>query len=212
MGADIDWEQVRASGVQFVIARAGYIASQDRPRFVADEHFADNIHDAQAHGMAVGAYIYLYNFTEEGLADGLIDFDMYMDEHRLAIDLPVFLDVEDKEYFKPGTDELGGATYVTNLTRFGMERLREMGYDAGFYTFNAWVGREIYASSLYEEGYPFWLARWYKNNSELDPATESWDGMGQPSIWQYRATGIIPGIEKEVDMNYLYWERMPGAG
>jgi glucan-binding YG repeat protein/GH25 family lysozyme M1 (1,4-beta-N-acetylmuramidase) len=206
-GPDIDWAKVKESGVQFVIVRAGYIGSEERPYWVQDEYFVQNVLGAQAQGISVGAYIYLYNFTEEGLAEGIDSFAAATLDSRVRLDLPVFLDVEDADYFKAGSDGLGGYEYRTNLVRFGMERLREKGYDPGFYTFQRWVGTEFDVERLYSEGYPFWLARWYDNNEELPPETLSWDNDKQPSLWQYRATGEVDGIRKEVDKNYLYWNR-----
>jgi len=209
-GPDVDWAAVKASGVQFAIVRAGYFAHDEQPCWVLDDYFAQNVHGAQAQGISVGAYIYLYSFTEEEMAEGVELFHAAALENRIRLDLPVFLDVEDQEYFKPGSDGLGGFEYRTNLVRFGMERLRENGYAAGFYTSAGWAGKEFDAERLYREGYAFWLARWYGNDRDPDPATKAWDDVKQPSLWQFRATGVIDGIAKEVDRNYLYWNRMPG--
>jgi len=204
----IDWEAVAESGVQFAIVRAGYFASEGRQVFKPDDHYVQNIIGAQENGISVGAYIYLYNWTLEGMYEGLDAFHSYSEENRIKIDLPVFLDVEDKDYFKPGSDELGGYDYRTALVRDGMDYLRSLGYGAGFYTFLNWANREFDTGRLFQEGYPFWLANWYGNNEDLDPETLSWNGELQPSVWQFRATGQIPGIRKETDKNYLYWDRM----
>ena len=204
----IDWKAVAESGVQFAVVRAGYFASEGDDVFRPDSHYAQNVIGAQENGLSVGAYIYLYNWTIEGMAEGLEAFHDYTLENRIRLDLPVFLDVEDNEYFKPGSDELGGYDYRTSLTRDGMERLRALGYEAGFYTFLNWANKEFDAERLFNEGYTFWLANWYGNNEDMDPETLSWNDEAQPSIWQFRATGQIPGIRKETDKNYLYWDRM----
>ena len=206
---DIDWKAVADSGVQFAIVRAGYLASEDRPIFQPDRLYAQNILGAQENGISVGVYLYIYNYTEDGLAEGLKQFHDYTVENRISPDLPVFLDIEDKDYFKPGSDDLGGYDYRTGFTRDGMKQLRDMGYEAGFYTFQTWANNEFDAERLFNEGYPFWLANWFGNDKELDPGTLSWNKTAQPSLWQYRATGQVSGISKEVDMNYLYWANMP---
>jgi GH25 family lysozyme M1 (1,4-beta-N-acetylmuramidase)/glucan-binding YG repeat protein len=208
-GPDIDWKAVAESGVQFAVVRAAYIAAEDTPHFVPDEYFARNAIEAQKNGISVGAYIYLYNFTEEGLAEGIDAFDALLKENRVCLDLPVFLDVENDEYFKTGSDALGGYDYRTDLARYGMDRLRSLGYGAGFYTFQNWANKEFDAERLYGEGYPFWLARWYGNDADPDPETMAWNDTRRPSLWQFRATGQIPGIGTETDVNYLYWDRMP---
>ncbi|GHU66911.1 hypothetical protein AGMMS49983_17330 [Clostridia bacterium] len=205
----VDWAAVAESGVQFAIVRAGYLAAEDRPIFALDRLYAYNVLEAQKNGISVGAYLYLYNFTEEGIREGLDDFHAYTAEHRIKLDLPVFLDVENEEYFRVGSEELGGYDYRTSLVRNSMEYLRELGYEPGFYTFVAWAGKQFDAERLWREGYSFWLARWYNNNADLDPATNAWNDEDHPSLWQFRATGQFPGIRKEVDVNYLYWDRMP---
>ena len=205
----IDWNAVAESGVQFVIVRAGYFASEGRQVFIPDNHYAQNILNAQESGLSVGAYIYLYNYTWEGMKEGLDSFHEYSAENRIRLDLPVFLDVEDKDYFKAGSDELGGYDYRTALVRDGLKYLRSLGYESGFYTFLNWANKEFDAGQLFRDGYAFWLANWYRNNEDLDPATLAWNDTEQPSLWQYRATGQVPGIRKETDMNYLYWDQMP---
>ena len=205
---DIDWKAVAESGVQFAIVRGGYLAAEDEPVFVPDRLYAQNVLVAQENGISVGAYLYIYNSTMEGLEEGINAFHDYTVENRIRLDLPVFLDIEDNDYFKPGSDELGGYAYRTDFTRAGMERLRAFGYAAGFYTFQNWANNEFDAARLFGEGYPFWLANWFGNNKDLDPATLSWNEEAQPSLWQYRATGEIPGMHKETDKNYLYWDRM----
>ena len=203
----IDWQAVKESGVQFAIIRAGYFASEEWVTFVPDRLYVRNVLEAQKQGISVGAYIYLYAFTEDRIAEGLEAFNFLTETNRIMLDLPVFLDIEDEAYFRSGSEPLGGYEYRTDLTRFGMEYLEDLGYSAGFYTFHQWANGVFDADRLYAEGYPFWLARWYDNNEDLDPATPAWNDERQPDLWQYRATGIVPGIEKEVDMNYLYWNR-----
>ena len=205
---EINWKEVAESGLQFVIVRAGYFAAEDQPVFEPDSRYAQNVLAAQESGLSVGAYIYLYNSSREGLAEGLDAFDAYTLENRIRLDLPVFLDVEDKEYFKPGSDEQGGFGYRTAIVREGMDRLRDLGYEAGFYTFQQWANNEFDAEGLFNGGYPFWLANWFGNNADLDPNTLSWNKAAQPSLWQYRATGQVPGIRGDADMDYLYWNQM----
>jgi GH25 family lysozyme M1 (1,4-beta-N-acetylmuramidase) len=203
----IDWGAVADEDVQFAIIRAGYITSEDTTVFKPDQYFVRNVHEAQRHGISVGAYIYLYGFTEDRIFRGIEDFGRYATENRCRFDLPVFLDVEDEKYFKPGSNELGGYDYRTELVRSGMEKLRDEGYQPGFYTFKEWAEEEFDAQSLFDKGYPFWLAVWYKNDKELKSSVMTWKN-GYPDLWQYRDTGRVPGINGAVDMNYLYWDIM----
>ncbi|MDR3071955.1 MAG: hypothetical protein LBU41_00495 [Clostridiales Family XIII bacterium] len=208
-GGNIDWEKVADSGVQFAIVRAGYISTDGEGAFVPDKHYVSNVLEAQKNGISVGSYIYLYGFTEERLREGIAEFDDHTQENRLRFDLPVFLDVEDSEYFKVGSDELGGYAYRTDLVRSGMNDLSALGYSPGFYTFLKWANNEFNAKRLFDEGYPFWLANWYTNDKELEPSVMAWNEE-YPSLWQYRDTGKVAGIPTSVDMDYMYLDIIPG--
>jgi GH25 family lysozyme M1 (1,4-beta-N-acetylmuramidase) len=111
--------------------------------------------------------------------------------------------MEDSTYYLPATNGLGGYSYRTAMLQDGMNRLRSYGYKPGFYTFLSWANNQFDTNGLVAQGNSFWLASWYSNNAELDPNTASWNGR-YPSIWQYRSTGSVSGINGNVDMNYLY--------
>jgi GH25 family lysozyme M1 (1,4-beta-N-acetylmuramidase) len=204
----IDWAKVAASGVQFVIVRAGYITEHEEKIFVPDKQYVRNVLEAQKNGISVGSYIYLYSYTEGRLTAGIAEFDEHTTANRLKFDLPVFLDVEDEKNLKAGSDELGGYEYRTDLVRGGMEDLAGLGYKPGFYTFLRWANNEIDAEKLFKEGYPLWIANWYKNDAELEPSVMAWNKK-YPSLWQYRDTGSVDGIPTAVDMDYLYLDIMP---
>jgi GH25 family lysozyme M1 (1,4-beta-N-acetylmuramidase) len=205
----INWAAVKASGVSFAVIRAGWTDWKDRTGegmgayFHQDAYFVQNVRAAQAQGIAVGAYIYIYsrNISEQQWA--LTNFNNYARSYGLAFDLPVFLDVEDSQYYLPSTDALGGYAYRTYMLQDGLNQLRSMGYRPGMYTFLNWANTKFNTYALINEGNTFWLASWYSNNAELDPNTAAWNG-GYPGIWQYRSTGSVPGIKGNVDMNYLY--------
>ena len=208
-GYSIDWKKTRSSGVQFVIARAGY-TTIDGDKFEIDSTFAGNVKRARAAGVFVGAYIYVYARNTAELNQAIDQFAREMAQNGISpksLDLPVFLDIEDSKYFLPSTNSLGGYNYRTDMIRAGMKRLESKGYKAGFYTFLSWANSQFDAKKLSKEGYSFWLASWYANNAELNPNTASWNG-DYPAVWQYRSTGSVPGISGRVDMNYLYSTRV----
>ena len=212
-GTGIDWKQARASGVQFVIARAGY-TTIDSKKFEIDSTFAGNVKRARAAGLYVGAYIYVYSRSTSELNAAIDKFANEMAANGISpssLDLPVFLDIEDSKYFLPSTNSLGGNSYRTGMIRSGLKRLESKGYKAGFYASLSWANNYFDTKSLSNEGYSFWLANWYGNNAELDPYTASWNG-DFPAVWQYRSTGRAPGFgSQDVDMNYLYSKRVQWA-
>jgi GH25 family lysozyme M1 (1,4-beta-N-acetylmuramidase) len=206
-GPNVNWKTVADNGVQFAIVRAGWFEPGIQPIFVADDYYVRNVLEAQKYGISVGTYVYVYCFDPVDLTNGLDELHNYSVQNRLNFDLPVFLDVEDAKYFKPNTDERGGNQYRTELIRTGLEHLRELGYRPGLYAYLKWANSEFDTQQLINEGNAFWLARWYDNNADLDPATMSWNDS-YPGVWQYRDTGRVPGVRGAVDMNYMYLDLM----
>ena len=205
-GNNINWTAVRNSGVQFAILRAGY-TSFGGSYFEEDSTFIRNYHEAKSKGILVGAYIYMYSRNEAEQRKALESFNARMKAYGVTFDLPVYLDVEDSKYYLPSTNALGGYNYRTDMMRAGLNQLKGYGYKPGFYSYLNWAQTQFNTQQLINEGYSFWLARYYANNAELDPYTLSWNN-GFPDIWQYRSTGSVPGISGNVDMNYLYPDKI----
>lgn len=61
---NIDWKQVADSGVEFAIIRAVHWANGG---YSIDHYFYQNVVNAKAYGIKVGAYIYSYAFSEQRL-------------------------------------------------------------------------------------------------------------------------------------------------
>jgi len=201
-GNNIDWAAVKASGVKFAIIRAGY-TGWSGTGFNIDSTYVRNVREAKKQGLMVGTYLYVYSRDTAELTRALDDFNKQTKANGLTFDLPVYLDIEDSQYFLPSTNALGGYSYRTNMIRSGLNQLKKQGYKTGFYANLHWANYYFDAQQLSKEGHAFWLAHWYGNNAELNPNTAAWNGT-YPAVWQYRSTGRVPGISGNVDMNYLY--------
>jgi GH25 family lysozyme M1 (1,4-beta-N-acetylmuramidase) len=201
-GGSVNWAAVKASGVSFAIIRAGY-TDWIGNGFQEDSTFVQNVRNAQAQGILVGTYLYVYSRNIDEQTRALAAFHSRMQALGIRFDLPVFLDIEDGKYYLPSTNSLGGYSYRTAMLRTGLVQLKNYGYKAGIYTFLSWANTQFDTQQLIREGYSFWLASWYNNNAEMDPYTLSWNN-DFPAIWQYRSTGRVSGISGNVDMNYLY--------
>ena len=204
----IDWVQVKASGVKFAIIRAGYFASDENPLFNVDPNFLSNIIAAKQQGLMVGLYVYVYAYNEGLMNAGIASFHNSSQMQTLrnmgiSLDLPVYLDVEDS-FFYNNTGGDAGYAYRTSLLRNSMNTLRGYGYTSGFYTFYDWAVNRLNAQQLMNEGYSFWLARWPSDALAANPYYFGGWTNGHPNIWQFRSDGSVPGINGNVDMNYLY--------
>ena len=114
-----------------------------------------------------------------------------------SFDLPVFIDIED------GRQKNTDYATMTSMMRSGMQRIKNKGYETGFYASSSWANNRFNGKQLEKEGYTSWIASWYLNNAELNPYTAVWNGA-YPGIWQYRSTGSVNGFPGRLDMNYLY--------
>ena len=89
----IDFEKVKASGIEFVIIKAG---GSDKG-FYMDSRFKENYNKAVAAGLSVGAY-YFAGKDFRGVENGIADAQRFIEILKgLKFDYPVFLDIEAQE-------------------------------------------------------------------------------------------------------------------
>ena len=188
---DIDWQQVKDSGIDFAIIRLGYRGYGKAGKLVEDEYVQDNLKEATEVGLPIGAYFFsqALNIKE---VDEEIEFMLeILGDYKL--DLPIILDWEIPGVEKPRTKGMDART-LTEIQKYFCEEMTEKGFEPMIY-FN-WHQSEhlLYLSEL--EDYPFWLALYQ-------------DRMSYPwkvEMWQYTDQGRVPGIEGNVDLNVY----MPG--
>lgn len=184
---EIDWEQVRSAGMEFAIIRIGYRGYTSGGVY-ADEYARANLEGARAAGLKVGVYFYSQALDEgEALREARFCLDFLDGE---ALDLPV---VFDWEY--AGEDTRSAEMTRDALmacTRTFCREVEEGGYEAMIY-FNPHIAENLLTLEELQE-YPFWLAMYT-------------DQMSWPyavDMWQYTATGSVPGIEGDTDINLWF--------
>ena len=181
----IDWAKVKDAGIKFAIIKLGNIYDTDAN--YKDSKFDANYKNARANGIKVGAYIYNYCNTVDNLKKGL-DWAF----EKLAgkeLDLPVYLDMEDKTIAVETVDSL------TNQCNEFAKIVKEKGYKAGVYANLNWLKNELNPSKFDKE-ISVWVAQYYSKC----------EYTGTYDIWQYTSDGKVNGISGRVDMNYLYNE------
>ena len=185
---DIDWEQVRSSGVEFVMMRVGYRGYGESGKLVEDTNFLANIQGALDAGLKVGVYFFSQALNLEEVEEE-VDFLLERIE-GYEIAMPV---VYDWEYVsdEARTANMDART-LTDCSRHFCELIREAGYQPMVY-FNR--NQAAYLLHLEElTDYPFWLAAYT-------------DRMGFPykvDMWQYTDNGRVPGIDGPVDVDILF--------
>ena len=181
----IDWNAVKAAGVEFVIIRVGYRGSS-AGALIDDSMFATNIQGAKAAGLKVGVY-----FVTQAVNDveAVYEASMVLDRIKgYSLDYPVFLDVEASG---GRGDTIDKATRTAVITAF-CETIRSAGYTAGIYANKTWLGSKMDTSAF--GNYVIWVAHY----SSVCGYT------GRYNMWQYTDKGTLPGISGSVDLNLWY--------
>ena len=184
----IDWNAVKASGVNFVIIRCGYRGSSTGV-LVEDPTFRMNIEGARAAGLKVGLYFFTQAVNEvEAVEEASMCLSL---AQGYQIDYPIFIDVEFTVNKNGRADGLDRATRSA-VARAFCETINNGGYAGGVYSSKSWYGYSLDMSVI--GGYKIWLAHY----------TSQTDYGGHYDIWQYSSKGSISGIKGNVDMNYSY--------
>ena len=185
---NIDWKQVKQSGIDFAIIRVGYRGYGAEGKMVEDKLFHDNIKGAREAGIRVGVYFFSQATSVE---EALEEADFVLERiGKYEIDMPV---VFDWEYVseEARTANVDPRTLTDCYLAF-CGRMEEEGYTPMPY-FNSYQSRKMmYLTEL--EQYPFWLALYS-------------DRMTYPyrvEMWQYTDSGKVPGIEGNVDINLMF--------
>lgn len=180
----IDWESVKASGIDGAIIRCGFgsdIASQD------DEQWKRNADECTRLGIPFGVYLYSYAKTDAQAKSEAEHVLRLIKGYKLSY--PVYYDLE----------EYGTESGAVGRARIFCEAIEAAGYWVGVYANKNWW--DNYLTGLTE--YTRWVARY---NSTL--------GMDNVDMWQYTSDGSVPGISGRVDMNWCYkeFDQLGGAG
>ena len=181
----INWDKVKADGIEFAILKLGNIYDYDAN--YKDSKFDTNYKNARANGIKIGAYIYNYCNTIDTLKKGL-EWAIKKLEGK-ELDLPFYLDMEDKD-IQGETKET-----LTNQCNEFAKYVESKGYQAGVYANVNWLKNELNPND-FDKKISVWVAQYYKECQYT----------GKYDIWQYASDGSVSGISGNCDMNYLYNE------
>ncbi|MBB5183166.1 glycoside hydrolase family 25 protein [Catenisphaera adipataccumulans] len=185
---DIDWDQVKDSGVDFVMIRCGF-SSLDTGKVHTDENFKKNIKAAKKAGLRVGVYYFSSAKTKKEVTK----------EANYVLNLIKDYDLEfpvayDMEYYNGASraDSLS-KNKKTQLALTFCEKIEDAGYTPLIYGNDTWFTDHVKLSKVKK------YALWYASYSQKPNMTHYF------AMWQYSNTGSLPGIDGDVDMN-IYLE------
>ena len=187
---EIDWNKVRASGVEFAIIRLGLRGYGQEGRMREDTCARQNLAGAKAAGLKIGVYFFSQALTEdEAREEAQFALDNLREtEASGATFAYVAYDHEPVEIEGARANNLSSEQLTANARAF-CEAIAAAGYAPMLY------GNQRDLLRLAPElraAYPVWLAEY-----DVEVPTAPLDF----SIWQYTNAGTVPGIPTDVDLN-----------
>jgi GH25 family lysozyme M1 (1,4-beta-N-acetylmuramidase) len=181
----IDWEKVKAAGVDFAFIRAG-LRGTTEGKILVDDYFEYNMKNATENGIEVGVYFYSQATNEE---EALEEVQLVLDLiEPYDVSFPVVIDIESSDSDNARTADMTSDEYELVAKTF-CDTVAKAGYKPMIYgniksftilmdiqdiaDYGIWVA--YYGTPLY---YPYHF-----------------------DVWQYSSTGSIDGIDGNVDLN-----------
>lgn len=188
---DIDFNKVKADGIDFVILRAGggtgapgdYRTDFEAVRQGVDPCFEQNYARAKAAGLNVGVYWYSFADSKE-MAEREAAVCLKQLEGK-QFEYPVFYDIENEFQLNKGRE------FCSEIMDSFCSIIRNNGYYAAFYMSTYWATTCL--NDHIKSTYDCWIAQWSA------PVTYA----GSYGMWQ---TGLsqVDGVSGDVDFDISY--------
>lgn len=187
---DIDWDVVKAEGIEFAIIRCGYRGSSTGA-LVQDPYFVQNLQNAKRAGLKVGLYFFTQAVNDvEAVEEASMAVSLLQ---GVPLEYPIFIDTEGAG----GNGRADGLSVEerTNVCNAFCQTVENAGYTAGIYASRNWYYNALQLSAL--DDYYIWLAE-YRETPLFD---------GHYEMWQYTSNGHVEGISGRVDLDIGYKEQ-----
>lgn len=180
---DIDFQQVKDAGVEFVFIRVGSQRGIGGEYFV-DQKFEQNIKGFKKVGIPVG--VYFYSYADSKLA-AKVEAEWVVEQLKhYKLDLPVVFDWENWSFYQ----EFNLSFYnLTEMAKTYLKVVEKAGYKGMLYS-----SKNYLETVWYKTDYPVWLAHYTKETNY----------QGNYQVWQLCSNGQVPGIKGNVDINVMY--------
>lgn len=183
---EIDWERVKAAGVDFAMLRIGGRGYGEEGVLYADDTFKENLRGAKAAGLEVGAYFFSQaRSEEEAVEEAEFALDILSGEklhYPLAFDWEIIDSVETR------IDDVTPET-LTKCARAFCDTVKAEGYIPQIYTGSNLAYFKYDLAELRD------IDLWYAFYNDSPSMYYKY------TMWQYSSTGEVDGIYGDVDLN-----------
>lgn len=189
---NINWDSVKADGIDYAIIRVGYGNNlDDNGGYGQDDSTAIyNMNECERLNIPYGVYLYSYALSEDEARSEATHLLRMLSNRKPS--MGVYLDVEDTGYYERHNFNIEThATQINDFCCIVTSSLKANGYMPGIYSNKNYYDHYLDLSRL--SGNELWMAIWGPTEC---PA-------GNWNIWQYTSDGTVSGINGRVDMDVL---------
>ena len=180
---NIDWNKVKGN-IDFAILRLGWIGNNNN--HTLDTKFETYYNACKSTGIPIGIYVYNYCNSEDTVKSGA-EWTVNQLKDK-GIDLPIYIDMEDRSIENLGKDKLTSICIAFNTV------IENAGYWAGVYANLNWYTNYLNKDTI-KARYTTWVVHYGISQDRY---------VGQYDMLQYSDTGKISGISGNVDMDIMY--------
>ncbi|MEE0956354.1 MAG: glycoside hydrolase family 25 protein [Eubacterium sp.] len=183
---NVNWNQVKASGVEFAIIRCGDGSDYN------DRKFSHYVSECERLGIPYGVYLYARATSVAAAQREAAHALAMIGSHKPQ--LPVYYDIEENAI------RLLGDGAVSMIATTFCNFMAVNGFDSGVYSSTSWWqgSGAVLTNFAKNDRYYHWIAQWNDTNTY----------RGRYESWQFAvgSAGTVPGIPGDIDMDYWYGE------
>lgn len=197
----INWEKVKAAGVDYAIIRCGYGRNKT---YTDDKDWLYNAAQAKAAGVKIGVYLYSYATSTSAAKSEAEHALRCLDDAGLSpssLALPVYYDVED-----PSQTSLSKSK-LANICETFCSTVAADGYKVGVYGSQSWWVSKFTEPFFQGTNISRWVAR--VDNSRTD------SGVDNTGLWQFTFHAYVPGLTGlggKADASFVHTTSFPYYG
>ena len=198
--SSIDWNAVKAAGIDFAIIRVAFrtwekgILKEDEDSYRQGKNGGFYLQGAKAAGLKVGVYVYS---TAINVQEAVEEAEFAMEIVRRAgveLDLPIYFDTEFSGDYPRGRADRLSIPQRAEIANAFCKTVEDAGQRPGVYSYEDFFHRALRLEDV--AGYDLWYAS-YTRGSAL-PGYRGFD------IWQFTESGRVNGMPDTVDMNVIF--------
>ena len=188
----IDWEVVKAQGVDFAIIRVGG-RGWSSGKLYDDCRTREYLRGARDAGIKIGVYFFSTAVNPyEAVEEASVALKAVA---GIPLDYPIFLDMEFSGEFPDGRADRLTPSQRAEIAVAFCETVRNSGYRPGVYAGQNFL--KAFLDYYMISRYTVWLAS-YTSDNRLPNFDRRYD------IWQFTDRGRVDGVDGEVDLNVIF--------